>query len=99
MFFDSPVHLCQLIKDGEKEQLEDILCQDYPPQHVPYKKVDVQEAMHLVLSQEHCDNEILQWLLDTNISPNVPCPMLNTSTLHKAVTAGNLEAVQVIILL
>lgn len=94
-FYSIP-SLCELVERGEKEQLEDLLCQDYPPEHQPYKKIDLQNALHLLLAQKGCDNEILQWILDTGISPNKPCPAENaSSSLYKATYSNNAEAVKV----
>lgn len=90
--------MCELIEAGEKEQLEDLLCQDYPAEHTPYSSQEAQDALHLLTSQAGCDLEILQWLIDTGLSPNKPCPTQSTSALYKATVVGNTGAVKVSLL-
>lgn len=84
-----------MIGTGDKEQLEDMLCQDYPVGHLPYTHQEAQEALHFLTGQVDCDNEILQWLIDAGVSLNEPCRANNRSVLHKAVIAGNVTTVKV----
>ena len=96
LFFNSSLPtVFELISTGDKEQLADLLCQDYPVQHLPYTHQEAQEALHFLAGRVDCDNEILQWLIDTGVSPNESCQANNGSVLHKAVIAGNLRTVQV----
>ena len=87
--------LHELIGMGDKERLEDLLCQDYPEGHVPYTRQEAQEALHLLTSQPDCDIEILQWLIDAGVSLNENYHANNTSVLHKVVANGNVRAAQV----
>ena len=87
--------LSELILAGEKEQLEDLLCQEYPEKHMPYTSQEAQNALHLLAGQQCCDTEILQWLTDARVSLNKPCIKENTSVLHKVTVTQNVEAVEV----
>ena len=94
-FYSSLPALFELIRTGDKEQLEDLLCQVYPVGHLPYTHQEAQEALHFLTGQADCDKEILQWLLDAGVSPNEPCCTDNNSVLHKAAIARNVTTVKV----